>query len=83
MSTMTFYFKCENANYSKTTTINVKWNLSLVTGDNIDLKYGTSSQFHEKNLFLLLCVIHIILNLTKLLKLTILAGRSLQALTTP
>ena len=41
----------------KTTKRNVKWNLNLVTGDNINLKFGTSSQTREKNLFLLSCVI--------------------------
>ena len=43
----------------KTTIINVKWNLNLVTRYNIDLQFGTTSQTHEKSLFLLPCVIHI------------------------
>ena len=39
--------------FKKTTIINVKWNLNLVTGYNIDLQFGTTSQTHKKGLFLL------------------------------
>ena len=48
---MTFSLRNENAIYKKTTPGNLKWNLNLDTGNNIDLKFCTSSQTHEKKVY--------------------------------
>ena len=48
---MSFSTKGKSANYYKTTISIVKQNFNLGTGDNIDLKFGTSSQTHEEKLY--------------------------------